>query len=103
MLLGLAACGGYIKNEGGSENLIRLDMEPKGCEYLYEMNTEAVVYDQGDAYRYLENNIVKQPKTGNAYFVVDMKRQQRPGIVFGPEKSYVFQAKVYKCPELEND
>ena len=53
-VLALAACGGMIKNENGSELLTKLDGEPTGCVYLYKIESEVSVYDSDDARRYLE-------------------------------------------------
>ncbi len=96
-LLVLTGCGGYVSSESGSENIVRFNSQPKNCTYLYDMNTTVSVYDEADAYRYLENSIAKQSKPGNAYWVESMEKKQNPGIVFGPEKSFVFKAKVYDC------
>ena len=48
VVLALAACGGMIKNENGSELLTKLDGEPTGCVYLYKIESEVSVYDSDD-------------------------------------------------------
>ena len=53
----LAACGGMIQNENGSEYLTQLEAEPIGCTFLYKLESEVSVYDAEDARRYLENRI----------------------------------------------
>ena len=55
VLFGLTACGGLIKNENGSQYLVKLDAEPIGCTFLYKLETEVSVYDADDARRYMEN------------------------------------------------
>lgn len=100
VVLALVGCGGYVKNEGGSENLVRLDTEPKDCKMLYKMQTVASYYEIADAYRYLENNIAARGDDANAYFVEKWKTKQNDWTMFGPERSYVFDVKVYNCPNL---
>lgn len=101
-VLVLAGCGGYVKSENGSDNLVRLEREPSGCNFLYTINAEASVYELPDAYRYLENRIAeKTDKKANAYFVIKQTTRQNEWVMFGPERSYVFEAKVYNCPNLD--
>ncbi|MFQ6703400.1 MAG: hypothetical protein ACLRFO_04395, partial [Alphaproteobacteria bacterium] len=69
VVFGLAACGGMIKNQNGSQYLVQLDAEPIGCTFLYKLESEVSVYDADDARRYLENRIVDQARPGNAYWI----------------------------------
>ena len=57
VLVSVAACGGLVKNENGSQYLVQLDAEPIGCTFLYKLESEVSVYDVDDARRYLENRI----------------------------------------------
>ena len=100
--VGLCACGGYIKNENGSEYLKQLDGEPIGCVFLYKIESEVSVYDQDDARRYLENRIADQARPGNAYWIVSQRTKPNEWVVFGPERAFVFTANVYDCPNLNN-
>ena len=36
LLLTLTSCGGFIKNENGSEHLVQLTSEPVNCTFLYK-------------------------------------------------------------------
>ena len=98
MLLGLAACGGMIKNENGSQYLVKLDAEPIGCTFLYKLESEVSVYDAEDARRYLENRIVDQARVGNAYWITSMRTKPNEWVIFGPERAFVLVANVYDCP-----
>lgn len=102
-ILVLTGCTGYVKSENGSDNIARLDAEPKGCKFLYTMQTEASYYEVSDAYRYLENRIASQSadKNPNAYYVTKKTTKQNEWVMFGPERSYVFEAKVYNCPNFD--
>lgn len=94
----LAACGGMIKNENGSEFITQLDAEPVGCTFLYKLETEVSVYDAEDARRYMENRIADQARPGNAYWIVSQRTRPNEWVVFGPERSFVLVANVYDCP-----
>ena len=96
----LVVCGGYVKNQGGSENLVRFDTEPTGCKMLYKMQTSASYYEIADAYRYVENTIVERGTNANAYWVENQTTQQNDWTMFGPERSFVFDVRVYNCPNL---
>jgi len=102
LLLGLCfalcACGGFIKNEQGSEYLIKLDAEPIGCTYLYKLESEVSVYDADDARRYLENRIADQARPGNAYWITSQRTRPNEWVVFGPERAFILAANVYECP-----
>ena len=97
-VLVLAACGGMIKNENGSEFLTQLDSEPIGCTYLYKIESEASVYDADDARRYLENRIADQARSGNAYWITSQRTRPNEWVIFGPERAFILTANVYDCP-----
>ena len=102
-LLGLlSGCGGLVKNENGSENLVKLTAEPVGCTFLYKLESEVSVYDIDDARRYLENRIVDQARPGNAYWVTSQRTKPNEWVVFGPERAFVLVANVYDCPNLNH-
>ena len=98
----MVGCGGYIKNENGSEYIKQLDGEPIGCTFLYKIESEVSVYDQDDARRYLENRIVDQARPGNAYWITSERTKPNEWVVFGPERSFIFVANVYDCPNVLN-
>ena len=97
-LLMLAACGGYVKNEHGSEFLTQLEAEPIGCTFLYKMESEVSVYDADDARRFLENRIADQARPGNAYWITSSRTRPNEWVIFGPERTFVLAANVYDCP-----
>ena len=98
VLLSLVSCGGLIKNQNGSENLIQLDSEPVECTFLYKIESEVSVYDVADARRYLENRIVDQARPGNAYWITSQRTKPNEWVIFGPERAFVLVANVYDCP-----
>ena len=97
-VLTLAACGGLVKNENGSEFITQLDSEPIGCTFLYKIESEVSVYDADDARRYLENRIADQARPGNAYWIVSQRTKPNEWVIFGPERASVLVANVYDCP-----
>lgn len=97
-LLALAACGGYIKNENGSEFITQLEAEPIGCTFLYKMESEVSVYDEDDARRFLENRIADQARPGNAYWITSSRTRPNEWVMFGPERTFILAANVYDCP-----
>ncbi len=97
-VVALAACGGMIKNEHGSEHITQLDGEPIGCTFLYKLESEVSVYDAEDARRYLENRIADQARPGNAYWIVAQRTRPNKWVIFGPERAFVLVANVYDCP-----
>ena len=101
-LLMLAGCGGYIKNENGSQYIKQLDGEPIGCIFLYKIESEVSVYDQDDARRYLENRIADQARPGNAYWIVSQRTRPNEWVLFGPERAFVLAANVYECPNINS-
>lgn len=102
VLFSVVACGGLIKNENGSQYLVQLDAEPIGCTFLYKLESEVSVYDADDARRYLENRIVDQARTGNAYWITSQRTKPNEWVIFGPERAFVLVANVYDCPHPNN-
>ncbi len=102
VLFSIVACGGMIKNENGSQYLVQLDAEPIGCTFLYKLESEVSVYDADDARRYLENRIVDQARTGNAYWITSQRTKPNEWVIFGPERAFVLVANVYDCPHPNN-
>ena len=102
VLFSVVACGGMIKNENGSQYLVQLDAEPIGCTFLYKLESEVSVYDADDARRYLENRIVDQARTGNAYWITSQRTKPNEWVIFGPERAFVLVANVYDCPHPNN-
>ena len=98
VLFVMAGCGGFIKNQNGSEYLTQLDAEPVGCTFLYKLESELSVYDVDDARRYLENRIVDQARPGNAYWITSQRTKPNEWVIFGPERAFVLVANVYDCP-----
>lgn len=98
----LSACGGMIKNENGSEHLVKLDSEPIGCVFLYKLESEVSVYDADDARRYLENRIADQARGGNAYWITSQRTRPNEWVIFGPERAFVLAANVYNCSNPQN-
>ena len=98
LVLALAACGGMIKPENGSQYLTQLDAEPIGCTFLYKIESEVSVYDADDARTYLENRIVDQVRPGNAYWITSQRTRPNEWVIFGPERAFILVANVYDCP-----
>ena len=98
VFVALAACGGWVKNENGSELIKQLDAEPIGCTFLYKLESEVSVYDADDARRYLENRIADQARPGNAYWIVSQRTRPNEWVIFGPERAFILVANVYDCP-----
>ena len=96
--LALAACGGLVKNQNGSEYITQLNAEPIGCTFLYKLEAESSVYDADDARRYLENRIADQARPGNAYWITSQRTRPNEWVIFGPERTFVLVANVYDCP-----
>ena len=74
-----------------------LENEPKNCEFLYTLNTSAVMYDRDDAKKYLEQSLSDQEKIGDSYWIVDSQVLENHGAIFGPKNTYKFKVKVYNC------
>ena len=98
LVLALAACGGMIKPENGSQYLTQLDAEPIGCTFLYKIESEVSVYDADDARTYLENRIVDQARPGNAYWITSQRTRPNEWVIFCLERAFILVANVYDCP-----
>ena len=95
-LLALAACCG----ESGTKEepaLVRLNAEPKNCEYLYMIDTNVSSYDIDDAYNFIEKRIVEENKLGDSYFIYTEDMVKNVGAILGPRNTYKIKAKVYNC------
>ena len=90
----LASCA--TSTDAGT-GLIRLDTEPKNCEFLYTMNSSATSYKLADAYNYLEKTILEQEKIGDSYYIVSQNTVENPDAIFGPKNTFKFKVKVYNC------
>ena len=88
----LASCAGTK-----TSNFNVLENEPKNCEFLYTLNTSAVMYDRDDAKKYLEQTLTDQEKIGDSYWIVDSQVLENHGAIFGPKNTYKFKVKVYDC------
>ena len=79
------------------KGLIKLGQEPKNCEFLYTMTSNAKTYDIDDAYEYLEQSITDQHKQGDSYYIVSETTSSNPSAILGPKQTYNFKVKVYNC------
>jgi hypothetical protein len=95
----LSACSGLVERKLETKNLAQLKDEPVGCNYLYRLEVDTLVYDKEDAIAYLENRIVDQARKGNAYWLVSIRTNPKEFKFFGQERSYILVANVYRCPE----
>lgn len=95
----LLGCTSSISHENGADQLVQLNAEPIGCQYLYKLESETSVYDADDAKRYLENRIADQERRGNAYWITSQRTRPNEWVVFGPERAYIIAANVYRCPD----
>jgi len=93
-VLALSACAA---STGAGNGLIRLETEPKNCEYLYTLDSSASTYNISDAYDYLEKSILEQKQICDAYYISNQNVLENAGAIFGPKKTYKFKAKVYNC------
>ncbi|MDR2770341.1 MAG: hypothetical protein LBB08_02735, partial [Rickettsiales bacterium] len=98
----LAACGGFIQKNPETEKLAQVKDEPLGCQFLYRLEVDALVYSKDDAITYLENRIVDQVRRGNVYWLVSVRTNPKEWKLFGQERSYIITANVYRCPEHAN-
>lgn len=94
--LGLVA-GACTTTKDADNGLVRFDGEPKNCEYLYTIDSNATTYKIENAYEYLEKTILEQGPNGDAYYIETANISENPGAVFGPKNTYKFKAKVYNC------
>jgi len=93
-LIALSACATATDAGNG---LVRLDAEPKDCEYLYTIDSNATTYKLADAYDYVEKSILEQEKQGDSYYVLKQTISENPDAVFGPKNTFKFKVKVYNC------
>jgi hypothetical protein len=101
-LIVLTSCSGLIQKNPEAENIAQLKAEPIGCQFLYRLEVDTLVYSKEDAITYLENRIVDQARRGNAYWLVSVRTNPKEWKFFGQERSYILTANVYKCPEHSN-
>lgn len=95
-VLCLAACVQSIESCSG---LKRLGSEPKDCEFLYTINTSVTNYNLEDAYDFLEKRIMEQHMVGDSYYIVQQETEKNEEAIFGPENTFKFKTKVYKCSD----
>ena len=93
-LIALSACA--TTTDAGT-GLVRLDSEPKNCEFLYTLDSNVKNYKLSDAYEYLEKTILEQEKIGDSYYIVKQDITEIPDTFFGPDKTFKFKVKVYNC------
>ncbi len=94
-VLALAACATTKDKDNG---LTKLDSEPKDCEFLYTLDSSIATYKLSDANEFLEKSILEQKNyIGDSYYIVDESILDNAGAIFGPEHTYKFKVKVYKC------
>lgn len=96
LFLGLCSCMG-APNVDYSGVLSRLETVPNTCFYLYKMDSSVSVYNEKDAFEYVEKSIVENERGGNAYAIEKQEIESIPGAVFGPKNKYIISVKVYDC------
>ncbi|MCL2331713.1 MAG: hypothetical protein FWC61_04200 [Proteobacteria bacterium] len=99
LLFALGACTTSVSSENGADQLVQLNAEPIGCQFLYKLESETSVYNSDDAVRYLENRIADQARRGNAYWITSQRTRPNEWVIFGPERAYIIAANVYRCPD----
>ncbi|MCL2338349.1 MAG: hypothetical protein FWC51_00120 [Proteobacteria bacterium] len=98
----LFGCADVIEPGPSSADLVRVNAEPIGCQFLYKLETEVSIYDTRDAEQYLRNRIADQVRGGNTYWIVSERTRPNKWVVFGPERAFVYTANVYRCPDIRN-
>lgn len=93
-LIALSACA--TTTDAGT-GLVRLNSEPKNCEFLYTLDSNVTNYKLADAYEYLEKTILEQEKIGDSYYIVKQDVSEIPDAIFGPKNTFKFKVKVYNC------
>ena len=93
-LVALSACATTTDSGTG---LVRLDSEPKNCEFLYTLDSNVTNYKLSNAYEYLEKTILEQEKIGDSYYIVKQDITEKTDTFFGPDKTFKFKVKVYNC------
>ncbi len=96
-LISLIALAGCATTTGAGNGLTRLESEPKNCEYLYTLNSSVSTYKINDAYDYVEKSILEQKSLGDSYYIAEQSVSKNAGAVFGPDKTFKFNVKVYNC------
>lgn len=97
LLVSLVALSACATTTDAGTGLVRLDSEPKNCEYLYTLDSSATNYKLTGAYEYLEKTILEQEKIGDSYYIVKQDITEIPDTFFGPDKTFKFKVKVYDC------
>ena len=77
--------------------LIRLNEEPKDCEFLYTIETSFADYNMNNAYSFLEQKISEQRTIGDTYYIEKQDTFENMDAIFGPKNTYKFKTKVYNC------
>jgi hypothetical protein len=96
----LAGCiGGGVERKPETKGLTQLRDEPVGCQFLYRLEVDTLVYSRDDAIAYMENRIIDQARRGNAYWIVSLRTNHREWRLFGQDRSYIITANVYRCPD----
>jgi hypothetical protein len=98
----LSGCTGLVERNPDAASIIQVKDEPIGCQFLYRLEVDTLVYSKEDAIVYLENRIVDQVRRGNVYWLVSIRTNPKEWKFFGQERSYIMTANVYKCPEHAN-
>ena len=98
LLAALGACTGIVEKNPETAKIMQLKDEPIGCQFLYRLEVDALVYNKEDAIAYLENRIVDQARRGNAYWMVSLRTNPKEWKFIGQERSYIIAANVYRCP-----
>ena len=94
--LGLATAACAMTKDSNT-GLVRFDGEPKNCEYLYTIDSNATTYQIENAYDYLEKTILEQGPNGDSYYIESANISENPGAILGPKNNYKFKVKVYNC------
>ena len=70
--------------------LIRLNEEPKDCEFLYTIETSFADYNMNNAYSFLEQKISEQRTIGDTYYIEKQDTFENIDAIFGPKNTYKF-------------
>lgn len=77
--------------------LVKLDSEPKDCEFLYEIKSDFTGYSEQDAFDFVEKRIVEENAFGDTYYIVKQDVVENEDAIFGSKNTYKLKAKVYSC------
>ena len=94
MFVAVCACSKSVKPDNG---LVRLQAEPKNCEFLYEIKSTFSGYSEEAAQDFIEKRIVEENALGDSYYIANEDIVENEGAIFGPRNTYKLQAKVYNC------